>query len=111
MEKVKVNKEVFDALEETKFWDDWSRTILKAHGGFIYKRDILSKLDILVMARIALYGYQLDKSPEDILKEKYLENFEIACTTPVIRNQIKANSFNDGVVFTLKTLGIEIEGV
>ncbi|MGE7114746.1 hypothetical protein [Lysinibacillus sp. NPDC047702] len=51
------------------------------------------------------------KASQELIKEMYRDNYEIACTTPKVIEQHRSLGVMDGIIFTLNALNIKIEGV
>lgn len=110
--KVKVTQEVLDLIELSNngmiYWED---DLLAQHAqswatGFdqISKEaKCLSKYTPLEMARIIDGHYELELTPNELVKQKYVKSKEAQTTYD--------NAFANGIVYVLTTLNIKIEGV
>ena len=108
MEKAKVSKAVFEALKD---WEEecddpfLSAMNLKTKGvPFISKKFLpLNSVDIKEIAKCFIVGYELEKTPE----ENILEKWDIA------QNMHAKNCFyyREGVYDTLKELKVNIKGI
>lgn len=106
MEKVKVSREVAKAIESLKsslctigtfklaLEGEWN--LGKRHG--IIMRELTKEEALSAI----FYGYEIEKTPEEIIKEKY---DELSDYEPIDR------ACMDSFRFVLDTLGIKIEGV
>lgn len=114
MEKIMVTKEVAEAIEYLResyeeYRDD--SNFIKSHVMCVtsvsearWGRNVmvLNDVDIVTFAKIVLIGYEVEKTPEEIIKEKYEE---LSDYEPLDR------ACKDSFRFVLDTLGIHIEGV
>lgn len=113
IEKVKVSREVAEAIEYLLNHEDYGYTkekLLVAHAGMekYPKRNWagdnpLNDIDLLVLAAILVNGYDIEQTPEEKLAEFY---------------RGRVNSSNDyereyahGIEFAVRSLGIKIKGV
>lgn len=85
--KVKVSREVAKAINEIETWigvdEDRAEKVLK-------------------FAELLAYGHEVERKPEDILRDKYEELFDYE---PIDR------ACKDSFRFVLDTLGIKIKGI
>lgn len=115
MEKVKVTKEVAEAIE---FYGEgasvgWYNAVLldvareqMGIGAGATKARILSRHYTMVeLAEILIVGYEIEKTSEEKLAESYRHNYIDESPDDECR------AFADGIKFTLNTLGIRIKGV
>lgn len=111
MEKVKVSREVANAIEyllkSASYMDDKGR-ILSSHSSsnFNWRYDTpangLNGVSVMKLAEILVNGYEVEETPEEKLVREYQEGLQIGAGHRTHANAIK---------FTLDTLGIEIEGI
>lgn len=106
MEKVIVSKEVAEAIEHAKRTCVVSALIRFADGesGFLHPKMILlrKELDREALLHAIFYGYQVEQTPEEKLREFY-ESFNAEIMEHVYaRTAIRS---------TLALLGITIEGI
>ena len=106
MEKAKVNKEVFDALEN---WIEvygkrlnLALDVIYKHKGFYSKEYLaLNSLSVEEICKCFMIGYELEETPEEELARYY--NME--------SENIMDDVFNSGIRCALNTLGIQIKGI
>ena len=106
MEKVKVNKEVFDALEHwIEGYDKKLELVLDViyeEYGFSSKEYLaLNSLSVDEICKCLIIGYELEETPEEELARYY--NME--------SENIMDDVFNSGIRCALNTLGIQIKGI
>ena len=106
MEKVKVDKKTFDALEkwkEKKVYPFETAMKLKAKNRPFISNDFLplNNLDIEELAKCLINDYELEETPEEELARYY--NME--------SENIMDDVFNSGIRCALNTLGIQIKGI
>ena len=106
MEKVKVNKEVFDALEN--FIEGYDKrlhlaleVIYKQKGFYSKEYLALNSLSVDEICKCLIIGYELEETPEEELARYY--NME--------SENIMDDVFNSGIRCALNTLGIQIKGI
>jgi len=106
MEKVKVNRKIFEALKK---WEHDSNKPLelglvqkiKNQGFTIDKYKSLNDLNIKDFCECLLNGYELEESPEEELARYYnMKN-----------KNVMDDVFNSGIKCALNVLGIEIKGI
>ncbi|XRD23482.1 hypothetical protein AABM34_13100 [Lysinibacillus fusiformis] len=51
------------------------------------------------------------KVSHESIKQMYRDNYETACTTPKVIYQHRSLGVMDGIIFTLNTLNIKVDGV
>lgn len=116
MDKVKVSREVaevINALEKSRLSRD---TVLRNYATYLdaaverktnlYQTFVNKGIDLLRLAEILVKGYEVEQTPQEQLKEAYLDH----------RNLSNANfkyseGFCEGIEFTLETLNIKVSGV
>lgn len=124
-EKVVVTKEVAEAIEYLRnqyevYKDD--SFFIEAHAIHHSPHTeaswadcpILNEVSTEVFARAILNGYEVEKSPEEQVREYYdrcRTNSEIAYEQGEYRQSEYLNGQVNGISLTLQTLGIKIEGV
>ena len=109
MEKVKVSKEVFDALENALKIQNVDRNVmlkLNLNRDFCGKRKILNDLSSIELAEILINGYELKKTPE----EEMLELYKMAKVMTVVNGEYNYG-YIDGMKVTLDKFGIKIKGI
>lgn len=115
VEKLKVSREVADAIEKLSGLD--ASQILMAHsieGGWPQKTNALNELSMEQLATALIIGYEVELTPhEEIAKEyKYAEQEKDACFDASDENLAYENQgIMSGIEFTLNTLGITVKGV
>lgn len=99
VEKVKVTKEVAEALAKTEYNFISVGATLRVHAvnGLTGTYAPLQALDIEKLAKALLIGYEIEKSPEEKVRE-YYEALTGSCDRYAVQ-------------CTLDFLGIKIEGV
>lgn len=113
MEKVKVSREVADAVEyEIQRLKDCTTLSTKAIKNLILHDSInhshrggakaLNGIPTFDLAEILINGYEVEKTPEEKLLQEYLTGLLVGSGHRTYANAIK---------FTLDTLGIEIKGI
>lgn len=116
MDKVKVSREISDALDyETRNFS--KKSIIDAHvkhpkGWALNENKALNDMDLDVLIRALYYGYMVEKTPEDKIADWYeeLELYRANKTNPLNRIQ-EADFQMIAIKCTLDTLGIKIKGV
>lgn len=114
MEKVKVSKEVAEAIEwyekecEKNGVMRWEDELIYCHSHvndeWLNERvKPLAKLSSFELASILVLGYEIELTPEEMILKEYNCRFDA-----LDKNE---RWFCDGVLFVLKTLNIEIKGV
>jgi len=118
MEKVKVTKEVADALcDRLKWITPWEIVGTSARNGWdergrnncgcLNARNL--HLDTLIKA---LYvGYEIEETPQESIKRKVEKSRTTIDEYAALDVQIWHRGYIEGIRYTLDTLGIEIEGV
>jgi hypothetical protein len=111
-EKVKVSREVAEAIEYLLNHEHYGYTkekLLLTHAEMerFPKRtwadnSALNNVELLDLAAMIVNGYEVEQTPEEIIKEKYEELFDYE---PIDR------ACKDSFRFILDTLGIKIKGV
>lgn len=110
-EKVKVSREVADAIEYVKeCYVNPFETIMriKSHGGFVEKKTVvLNTVGFLDLGQIMINGYEIEQTPEEKLLISYIENQEKWVNYAGLWNK----GFVEGIRFAINTLNIQIEGI
>ena len=119
MQKIKVNKDIFEALnfifEEDNFevfkkvnGELNKNSFLIAHSkvledGFSWtdKVSAINEIGLYELSLILEHGYELEKNPIDDLVALYKES----------NLSIVDQAFNDGIEYTLEVLGIKVKGI
>lgn len=119
MEKVKISREVAEAIEYLLNHEHYGYTkekLLVAHAGMekYPKRNWsganpLNDIGLLVLAGILVNGYEIEKTPEDILLKEY-KSMDGACT-PKTEFGKSAIERRKGFLTALNILGVKVEGV
>ena len=107
MEKIKVEKEIFEAL---KFWEERNRNSLEDvlyirqhQGGFIsQKLAPINNLSIEDLCKCLIIGYELEETPEEKLLDLYKNS---------VINGYEGVQFRRGINETLKILDIKVKGI
>ena len=106
MEKVKVSKEVFEALENVQNTFDFDAIMrINCGGGFSSEKYIvLNDLSSESVAKLLILGYELEETPEEKLSKHY----------DVMKKHI-VDPFDHGYVAgiesAIRMLGIKIKGI
>lgn len=119
MEKVKVSKEVAEAIEEL-------RCIVRYHGywravmqfeekddvdlRFVRMRSYFNE-DVSLFIRALFGDYEVEKTPEEEIAELYLDCHKTMTDSVAHKDYDKALGISTGITFTLDALGIKIKGV
>ena len=114
VEKVKVTKEVAEALYEVErnYIGINIAITFHAKNALIGKYAPLQSLSIEDLARALINGYEVEKSPEENVRAYYEQTRKIS-TSPeeAAIVKIRADGTMRGIRNTLDLLGISIEGV
>ena len=116
-EKLKVSREVADAIEYIKTLNSINEILINhaiADDAWIRKAEAVNNLSIGELATALIVGYEVEMTPhEEIAKEyKYAEQEKDACFDASDENLAYENQgIMSGIKFTLNKLGITIEGV
>ena len=114
-EKVKVKREIAEYIEgyplEYPKCRDWKNRLLMEHSYQFFSgsyADVsLKNVSPLGLSKILLYGYEVEETPEEKLAKWYME-----LEKDIKRSYSTYDRGNrDGILRTLNTLGIEIEGI
>ncbi|MCR9040794.1 hypothetical protein QRX25_14975 [Bacillus sp. L381] len=112
--KPTITKEQADALLHL-YSAEWTKSdVLEYHatGEWLEHCDSLNDLDILTLAAALVNGYEVEKTPEEKVREYY---YDLRRTEDRLEERGESGSqFRQGwqsVEETLRLLGIEIEGV
>lgn len=121
MDKVKVSREVAEALDDlfSRKNDNYSNDeILKKHFNALHgdrwsggNKDYLNELSMSEMAQAMFVGYEVEQTPEEQIIQYVLDRQNAIRTYKALDVQLKAEGKIEGVKFALDTLGIKIEGV
>ncbi|MCY9372652.1 hypothetical protein [Bacillus haynesii] len=112
IKKPVITKEQADCIENTRregVMND--EDILRNHGKFIFAGECLNELDFMTLAAALINGYEVEKTPEEKVREYYEElcdEFDCAYWSS---DEIKYLCKKQAVRETLDKLGIKIEGV
>lgn len=110
MEKVKVTKEVAQAIEalrkEQRSDENILRVLADPNNGWAgEKSKVLNTTPFDLVAKALYIGYEIKKTPEEELAESYRFNY-------LIEGQDDENrAFANGIRYAVNTLGISIKGV
>ena len=124
MGKIKLNKDVFDALESIKeinfFYEKESGflvdEILEFHvrSKWVSYQKELNKISAKDLATALLIGYELIESPEDVIKDK-LKDLSSDCELSQEKGRkfkaIYFTGFKDGINFVLEKYNIKLDKV
>ena len=120
MEKVKVSKEVAEFMESFKTLGDvnWENALLEQHTEVIRDTDATIKEGAKCMlqystfevAQMLVNGWEVEKSPEDKILETFQRQYT-QCDADDICDKRSRVAYANGIVYTLDTLGIKIEGI
>lgn len=115
VEKLKVSREVADAIEKLSDLD--ASQILMAHsieGGWPQKTNALNGLSMEQLAIALIVGYEVEMTPHEEIAKEYANAKAEESLGYVLKDELLAFR-NLGVVkgieFTLNTLGITVKGV
>lgn len=121
MEKVKVTKEVAEAIETLRRNNIINYSIARAFTGdaTFYNEENADAIDVLGyhfrkvddLYRVLLNGYEVEKTPEEEIAELYLDCHKTMTNSVAHKDYDKALGISTGITFTLDALGIHIEGV
>ncbi|ETB71311.1 hypothetical protein [Bacillus paralicheniformis] len=115
-----ITKEQAGAIEQVRRWghgDDW---ILASHADVLSGRPStwgysiceLDKMDMLTLAAALINGYEVEKTPEEKVREYYAANYQRhEQSMPRSKDDFYTSGVAEGVRNTLDSLGIKIEGV
>ncbi|MCY8191494.1 hypothetical protein MOC62_07730 [Bacillus spizizenii] len=71
----------------------------------------LAKLDLLTLAAALVNGYEVEKTPEEKVREYFESLWADYCDSDDPFNEVACESARDAVKETVDLLGIKIEGV
>lgn len=71
----------------------------------------LNKINVMLLARILDCGYYYDLTPEEGIARTYRDKREIQNATRDHKTLFESEAFANGILFTIKTLGLNIKGV
>ncbi|MCY9290783.1 DUF1642 domain-containing protein [Bacillus haynesii] len=120
IKKPVITKEQAEAIEQVRRWghgDDW---ILASHSDVLSGRTstwgcnicALDKMDMLTLAAALINGYEVEKTPEEKVREYYAANYQRhEQPMPRSKDDFYTSGVAEGVRNTLDSLGIKIEGV
>jgi hypothetical protein len=110
-EKVIVSKEVAGAIEHIVRSNIPVSLTLNVHSsnGLVGIYAPLQKLDIEELSKALLIGYEVEKSPEEKIREYYIRNGDEYASTPYTTHLFEGR--RQGIVETLDLLEIKIGGV
>lgn len=97
MEKVKVSREVAEAIERLRKNGHDNNSFIEGHVKYGYELDenkCLNELDTETLARALLIGYEVEETPQERLKEYYdktsvVERIVIAETLEILNIKVK----------------------
>ncbi len=121
-EKVVVTKEVAEAIKELKAKYGVYGTLHHVHGAITREPEMTVKrwveessgISYDTLAEILINGYEVEKSPEDKVREYYEKcrlNYIEADDKRLFSQAEYLNGQSTGISLTLEILGIKIEGV
>lgn len=112
MEKVKVSREVatfIEDYEKSYMYEGWDNKMLSEHAyqhcSGSYLDESLKHISPLQLSKILIYGYEVEKTPEEKLFDNYNNHRRSAIKSPYSRG------VSDGIVMALVRLGIEVKGI
>ena len=110
MDKVKVSKEVFEALQHAEGFlnGDLKSVVIDIVGGYKFtarENKPLNNIGKDLILKIYKYGYELEETPEEKLVKKYK-----ACLVEGVADVVFLERAI-GIVECLSTLGIKIKGI
>lgn len=118
MSTVTVSKEVAEAIEylqkDVEYGFSEFMRVKSQSGWTTSKASPLNKVEIKTLASALINGYQVEKSPEEQVREFYDKcrtNSEIAYEQGEYRQSEYLNGQVNGISLTLQMLGIKIKGV
>ncbi|MBG9882737.1 hypothetical protein OIO07_03365 [Bacillus paralicheniformis] len=106
-----ITKEQAEAIEQVRRW---------GHGDVLSGRPStwgysiceLDKMDMLTLAAALINGYEVEKTPEEKVREYYAANYQRhEQSMPRSKDDFYTSGVAEGVRNTLDSLGIKIEGV
>lgn len=114
MDKIKVSREVFEALESTKNWADRDNSLIRHafNKSFKCKREVLNHITTIDIAKMVLFGYEVKETPEERLAilynspPKYLTMGRDKYASAAIEK-----SYREGIEIALKLMEIEVKGI
>lgn len=111
VEKLKVSREVADAIEKLSDLD--ASQILMAHaiGGWPQKTNLLSELSMEQLATALIVGYEVEMTPHEEIAVIYKHHYPKSKVVPGSTEKYFSKGYVKGIKFTLERLGITIEGV
>ncbi|WP_433959340.1 hypothetical protein [Cytobacillus horneckiae] len=111
-EKVKVSREVAEALESAReIRSDETITNMCIARSFVADQEPLNKLNPYIMVKILINGYEVEQTPEELVREYYrFKEMDLKQVT---------NSYDRGfatgalisIKKTLDMLGVKIKGI
>lgn len=117
MEKVKISREVADAIEENLNYLPIEEIIkISIKNGWREKsigRHLNSKnIDLETLFKALYIGYEVEKAVEKTPKEELFEIYKKnEYLTSVLHSKNYFGYVNEGIFLTLDTLGIKIKGI
>lgn len=115
MEKVKVTKEVAEAIEALRKQGDSDEEILRVladpdDGWATPKTEILNDIPFITVVKAVVIGYEVEETPEEKISKYYYEALERSNSQ---YSNVRHVAYGDmrAVKYTLDTLGISIKGV
>ena len=116
LEKVKVNKRVYDSFKATET-DSWYFTNKEKYLTYMLKyktdklfgirSDELNHIEIEVFLKCLTFGYELEETKEEILLKKYKEKLNIYEAS----NVNDCHSFCEGMKYALNMLNKKVEDI
>lgn len=105
-EKLKVSREVADAIECVKrecYGFDNAMNIHIKNGWTSEEKMPLSQITAEQLATALIVGYEVETTPHEVIAKEYIEL--------LTDTSYYGDGFADGIEFTLNTLGITVKGV
>lgn len=112
VEKLKVSREVADAIEKLSDLD--ASQILMAHsieGGWPQKTNALNELSMEQLATALIVGYEVEKTPHEKIAVIYKHHYPKSRDGSDSTQKYFSKGYVKGIKFTLEKLGITIKGV
>jgi len=111
IKKPVITKEQAETLERMRRIGHADKHILMASCDGIIGDD-LKDLDIMTLAAALINGYEVEKTPEEKVRELYATNYQRhEQSMPHSKEDIFTSGVAEGIRSTVDCLGIKIEGV
>ena len=110
-EKLKVSREVADAIESLNRNSFTVSTNIQCHADNGWKSAVRAPLNMLSLEELAtalIVGYEVELTPHEVIERQFCDC--LGCEG-LGEDRLYDDGFADGIEFTLNTLGITVKGV